>query len=513
MEIESFIDSWLKNPKWWFSPTYEYDDLISNKYGYLLDIVHDIVHESNLHNFIIIYDQLPRHIFRNYGNHIIDYYLQKALKILDDNFEKIVQENHGDLLCFLLLPYRHSKDVVKIFKVIDAIWNKIVVVKDVKICESYKRFLKASYQRCPFSPGKIYNFDGSVNITNSIEIRLGDKYRNILDYCGKNEITYKHFDGVTGFDISKKYIISLSGGVDSMVCSWIFKNMLNCLGCRERIIMVHINYCNRDTSNKEEMFVKDWVNYLGIKLYVMRIDEINRPKCMEYDMRELYESYTKNIRMESYKDAINYMGWDINEVCVVLGHNRDDCFENIMTNITSGGKYENLYGMETTSENNGLNFIRPMLGITKSDIINYAVECGIPYLYDSTPKWSQRGKIRDNVVPCLDSWNKQCIPGLFQLSEHLKDMHSIIDEMVNNMIISYDSNKVLIRFSTSLLKPMIWRTLFKIIKFPQPSNKSLSTLINRIQESNTKIYAFLRKDMTVLIKHDVVDISYNKING
>ena len=42
-----------------------------------------------------------------------------------------------------------------------------------------------------------------------------------------------------------------------------------------------------------------------------------------------------------YNYALNYS----KDVYVFLGHNKDDCFENIITNIINKKNYENLSGM------------------------------------------------------------------------------------------------------------------------------------------------------------------------
>ena len=48
---------------------------------------------------------------------------------------------------------------------------------------------------------------------------------------------------------------------------------------------------NRPESIEEEEQVKKWA--CNHKIVVRRINEINRPKCMEYDLRAVYESYTR----------------------------------------------------------------------------------------------------------------------------------------------------------------------------------------------------------------------------
>jgi DNA-directed RNA polymerase beta' subunit len=118
---------------------------------------------------------------------------------------------------------------------------------------------------------------------------------------------------VKGGVLTDKLItVSISGGVDSMVCSYILKQIPNI-----NFICVHIDYYNRKECEQEEELLKWWCNtILDVPLYIRRIDEINRPKCMEYELRDLYESYTKNIRFNSYittsLSMINFASFFIN---------------------------------------------------------------------------------------------------------------------------------------------------------------------------------------------------------
>jgi tRNA(Ile)-lysidine synthase TilS/MesJ len=130
---------------------------------------------------------------------------------------------------------------------------------------------------------------------------------------------------------------------------------------------------------------------------------------MEYNMREVYESYTRDMRFYAYTNtAIGGQSY------IMLGHNKDDCIENILTNTASQSHYENLCGMTdySTQYHYGqpLTVLRPLLATMKQDIYTFAEEANIPFLVDSTPKWSQRGKIRDIVRPALESWNPLIIP-------------------------------------------------------------------------------------------------------
>ena len=151
-------------------------------------------------------------------------------------------------------------------------------------------------------------------------------------------------------------------------------------------------------------------------------------------LRNLYESYTRDARYQAYEDVAKINGWDNGCWGIILGHNHDDCVENIFTNIVNKTKYENLYGMEFISshnfKSNQLCFIRPMLKISKEEIYNFAQNSNIPYLFDSTPKWSQRGQIRDLVRPALIDWNKSSIDGFDELTKVTSDSIECVDMLV-----------------------------------------------------------------------------------
>ena len=101
----------------------------------------------------------------------------------------------------------------------------------------------------------------------------------------------------------------------------------------------------------------------------------------------------------------------------------------------------------------------------------------IPYLNNSTPEWSQRGKIRSSVVPVLEKWDKRIIGGLFDLSDVLRDLHLNLKSSINNFN-EYHKDINLENFNLSLL---YWKYgIFKLYN-TYPSNKSLISLIERFK--------------------------------
>jgi tRNA(Ile)-lysidine synthase TilS/MesJ len=210
------------------------------------------------------------------------------------------------------------------------------------------------------------------------------------------------------------------------------------------------------------------------------------------DLRDVYETYTKKIRFNSYKKL--QKGYK--NPLVILGHNKDDCFENILTNISYKNKFDNLIGMDLISNIDGIEFIRPLYNTSKDDIYKFANYHKIPYLKNSTPEWSQRGKIRNMVLPVLEKWDKRIVDGLFEISTIMKDLHINLKMNIKN-----EMNEEKDDINMSLL---YWKYLiFEKFNF-YPSNKSLKSLIERLTIFKNKFSKIdINKKEKIIIKHNL----------
>jgi tRNA(Ile)-lysidine synthetase-like protein len=217
-------------------------------------------------------------------------------------------------------------------------------------------------------------------------------------------------------NIHEKLCVSLSGGVDSMVLLHALKMYQN----RTRnfktvnhfkLCAVHINYNNRDTCNEEVKFVECFCKSLDIPIEIRHITEMTRQRD---HTRHDYEEITRNIRFLMYKQQ---------ECPILLGHNYEDTIENLISNIASKRKYSNLKGMTDESIEREVLILRPLLDVSKKNIYNYAKTHQIQHLPDSTPKWSRRGKLRDHIIPILETYEPNFIKGLENLATILKQYH------------------------------------------------------------------------------------------
>lgn len=299
---------------------------------------------------------------------------------------------------------------------------------------------------------------------------------------------------------TNKFIISLSGGVDSMV----LVSILNYLNFD--VIAIHINYNNRDETKQEQDFIIEWCKFNNIKLYFKEIVEIKRNDSKRSD----YESITKNIRFQFYKEImkkenVNY---------ILLGHHKDDIIENIFANICRGRNYLDLAVIRERNKINEIDFIRPMLNFHKLTIYCFAKSYDIPYFKDTTPDWSVRGKYRNVIEPAIqDTFTIQVKANLLNIANQADDWNYLIQLKIINpflelVIFKENDEEKIIEFNIEEYKDypfsfwyLIFMKIFNNIGQKSPSRKSIETLINLSKQGKRKIKTSLDKNIFCQI-HD-----------
>lgn len=441
--------AWFSHPEWWFSSDPATDKHISDSYGHLLGQP-----SSDPLEQVLRLDQLPRHILRNEpASHVLRWFSLQATRVPID-----LDALDDTRLCFALLPWRHTGIFEHALYAVQKAWERM----EASPSQQLSRFLKAAYERFPPKDPE------PLNAT--------DYPRHVLAHCPSLQPT------PCGIELPKlegHIVISLSGGVDSMLASWLLRQA----GCK--LSALHINYNNRPTADDEAAFVASWCRYLGIPCYVRKIVEIRRPPCMEHGLRTTYETYTRNVRYAAYRALGPSM--------VVLGHNYDDTLENMFTNIAHRTKYEDLAGMQEFSSQDCLVFWRPLLQLTKQQIVDTARSHNIPYLPNSTPPWSMRGQIRSSVIPSIDRWHAGFVPGIAAIASSMQEMYGLVKASAERAIVSKDRLELGKRLPT---QEMFWRIVFEILHI-HVSSKALANMCQLLTKGKESYNIVLTKHRSI----------------
>ncbi len=462
-------DFWENNKQFWFShsPIIGWP-MIGTMYEDCLGI--------NM-SMILHYDQLYRHpnpnIKSNNKQYAFRFATHIALKMLHNGqFDEASEWEKA----FILLTLRHNNSLAL---------KELALKKVLKMAENNPsplllRFLNATI----WSVHELKHIRGYT--PEKMENNLHSETFQTL--CQTPKIPDSDFNRTRTFkvlmdsfsEILKPYpkiAVSISGGVDSMVAAYITNEY--CKANNKELILLHINYNNRDCCEQECDLLRDYANKLGVSLYIRKITEIKRIR--NSNLRNLYEEITRKIRFSFYS-AFNCP--------VILGHNLDDCFENIFQNLSKQIHFDNLFGMKSVSEEQGVTTLRPMLSIYKKDILQFADSSEIPHLCDSTPAWSRRGQMRDNLIPGIQTFDKNILPGLEQYIKHTIFLEKQWDNSFNNWLSPITKTEkadsiVIPRdtfFETNNSANFWIKLWYRLGLSDRPSNKSFENLIEMIKK-------------------------------
>lgn len=208
------------------------------------------------------------------------------------------------------------------------------------------------------------------------------------------------------------YLVALSGGADS-VC--LLRMMLS-LGYR--VEAVHCNFRLRgEESDRDEQFCEALCREHGVKLHKVH-----------FDTKEYAALHKVSIEMAARELRYDYFGQlmqTIGAAGILVAHHRDDSVETVLLNLLRGTGIRGLEGIKPV---NG-NVIRPLLCLSRDEILSYLRSCGQDYIVDSSNLVDdvQRNKLRLNVIPLLKTINPSAIDNIATTSRHVAEAVKVYD--------------------------------------------------------------------------------------
>jgi len=347
-------------------------------------------------------------------------------------------------------------------------------------------------------------------------------YEDVLEYLPDNskqviknnpyDITKNIVKEIHTYCKNKKtttFVVSLSGGVDSMVIA----SIIHFLGYKT--ICIHINYNNREESQKESEFVIKWLELNNIQYIFQDIQHLKRGSIN----RNYYEEQTKKIRFDLYKKI--FADYPESKNTVMLGHHKDDVIENVFNNVCRGRNILDLPVMAMENEINGVIIARPMINLFKQEVFNFAHEYNIPYFKNTTPDWSMRGIFRYQIYPLLFKTYVNLPNNLLKIGEQSNEWNSIIQEKVIKPFlekVEYFNHSFIINITEYENMPFsFWNVvlakLYHSYTRSCPSSKSIHGFIQyiKINIDNTRLIKKfkLSNDSTCLLYNKIITVDLN----
>lgn len=218
---------------------------------------------------------------------------------------------------------------------------------------------------------------------------------------------------------SSRILVALSGGPDSV---FLLRYLVH---CNYQVEAAHCNFHLRgEESMRDERFVRSLCASLGVGLHVKDFDTESEARrrniSIEMAARELRYTWFEELRCATGCE------------CIAVAHHRDDNVETLLLNLVRGTGIKGLKGMQPR---NG-NIIRPLLCISRDDIISGLKEMGQDYVTDSTNEKDlySRNKVRLDVMPLLRTINPAADENIARTIENLNEAYCIYEESIRKSI-------------------------------------------------------------------------------
>lgn len=292
----------------------------------------------------------------------------------------------------------------------------------------------------------------------------------------------QYIDSEHLFSMNARVLVALSGGGDSVA----LLRILYALGyvCEA----AHCNFHLRgEESDRDEVFVKRLCEKMGISLH--RIDfeteryAVENKISIEMAARELRYNWFAEIKKKTKADVI------------AVAHHQDDSVETILLNLIRGTGLNGLLGIRPK---NG-SIVRPLLCLSRKEIIDYLQEMRQEYVTDSTNLQDEytRNKIRLNLIPLMQEINPLVKEHMIDTSNYLNGIASIYIRGVEEgkIRVMDDGN---IRITALLNEPAPETLLFEIL-YPLGFNSAQTkNILSALKQQAGK--QFISKDGWRVIK-------------
>ena len=229
-----------------------------------------------------------------------------------------------------------------------------------------------------------------------------------------------HFDKVLYNKKNDKFLLSVSGGSDSVLLLYLFIKYLKF--DKERIIICHVNHHLRNDSDIDESFVSILGSKLNIETHIRHLNPNMMPKGASV------ESWARKGRYDLLKNIMIETGAD----WIITAHHANDQAETILMNIS---EKTGLFGLGGMKEINN-NIIRPLLPFSKAYLMNIVKKYSIPYMEDSTNSNNnhKRNFIRNIVIAPWLAKDADLIEAIIKTASNFQDWQNSMLYFVKNFI-------------------------------------------------------------------------------
>ncbi len=289
-------------------------------------------------------------------------------------------------------------------------------------------------------------------------------------------------DRLVHFPENQSYLLAVSGGADSMVLAYCFKEA----GIKFQV--AHINYKLRgEDSELDQKTVEDFCKKHDIQFHLYSVSEKDRKPehSIQLWARELRYDFFKQVQKNENLEFL------------VTAHHLNDQLETFIINLSKAAGINGLSGIPANSNR----ILRPLLPFSKEDVYAFAKENGIEYREDLSNRKNDylRNKIRNKVVPKLLETNDHFLENFRKSSSYLNQTKDFVQQQIREIekriTVFNPSHKILSKDQLSRESDFVKFEILKKYGFDQ--EKEIPKIFNAENGS-----LFFSKDYRLTVNYD-----------
>ncbi len=250
--------------------------------------------------------------------------------------------------------------------------------------------------------------------------------KDILILPSEFESPYK----LSGLSSDEKILVALSGGADS---SALLDMVVRFVGSPERVFAAHVDHLIRPDEHLRDLeFCKRTAEKYGIKLFTLTADI----PAFAKEIGESLETAARRKRYGFFDSLMAEHGIKI----LATAHNADDNLETLILNLTRGSGMRGMCGIPPARQFGGGWLVRPILKMSKDEILSYCEQNSVEYVTDSTNAIADcsRNIIRLNVIPELKKINPSVVSSASRMSDSAREDDSYFGSLTNEFLSEYN---------------------------------------------------------------------------
>ena len=224
-------------------------------------------------------------------------------------------------------------------------------------------------------------------------------------------------------------ILGLSGGPDSLYLLYFLHTMQKKVPFS--IVAAHLDHQWRPNSNQDMLLCKKVCEKLKITFETTTISALpfnGKEKGSKEDLARQYRrAFFDQLKKKYNADVI------------AIAHTEDDQIETFFIRLMRGATVSGLAAIRPQSEN----YIRPLLQVTKKEILNYLKRNRIPYALDPTNTSTQflRNRIRINLIPVLKKIDSRAEKNLLKTIDSMQETEVFLKNLAQKALIEISAKK------------------------------------------------------------------------